>query len=95
MAVHLLETAEESGVETASGQRAVVGSMATLRLPDLGAADWAGATKLHDWLLDAHQIEVPVLPLGGSLWVRLSAQVYNTAEDYQRLGAAVLQWQPG
>jgi isopenicillin-N epimerase len=70
----------------------MLGAMATVRLPDFGAADRTTAVTLHDWLLDAHRIEVPVLPLGGSLWVRLSAQVYNVIEDYERLGEAIVQW---
>ncbi len=40
-------------------------------------------------LIDEHGIEVPVLALGGSLWVRISAQVYNEIEDYARLAQAV------
>jgi isopenicillin-N epimerase len=72
----------------------MLGAMATVRLPEFGPADRTTAVKLHDWLLDAHRIEVPVLLLSGSLWVRLSAPVYNGIEDYQRLGEAIAQWPP-
>jgi hypothetical protein len=72
----------------------MLGAMATVRLPEFGPADRTTAVKLHDWLLDAHRIEGPVLLLSGSLWVRLSAPVYNGIEDYQRLGEAIAQWPP-
>ncbi len=47
------------------------------------------AARLHDRLIDEHAIEVPVLARDASLWVRISAQVYNEFEDYARLAQAV------
>jgi hypothetical protein len=32
---------------------------------------------------------VPVWALGGALWLRISAQIYNEPADYRRLGDAV------
>ena len=36
-------------------------------------------------VLREHGIEVPVLPIDGKLWVRISAQVYNELPDYEAL----------
>ena len=47
------------------------------------------AARLHDRLIDEHAIEVPVFALDGSLWVRVSAQVYNQIGDYARLAEAL------
>jgi len=72
----------------AGSPAAMRGAMATLRLPLPGSTP-EDAARLHDRLIDEHAIEVPVLALGGSLWVRISAQVYNEIEDYARLAQAV------
>lgn len=69
--------------------RAMLGSMATLRLPFGTDATPADATRLHDRLIDDFAVEVPVSALGGRLWLRISAQIYNVPEDYRRLDAAV------
>lgn len=34
-------------------------------------------------------LQVPVACMDGRLWVRLSAQAYNTMQDYARLGDAI------
>lgn len=36
-----------------------------------------------------HQIEVPIKCIGGCLYARISAHVYNTPEDYERLASAI------
>ena len=72
----------------AGAPAAMRGAMATVRLPLSGTTP-EDAARLHDRLIDEHGIEVPVLALGGSLWVRISAQVYNEIEDYARLAQAV------
>ncbi|KAJ9521145.1 hypothetical protein QJQ45_022843 [Haematococcus lacustris] len=62
--------------------------MLAVRLPPLPAypaASTSSAGELHDMLRQQHGIEVPVVRWEGSLWVRLSAQIYNTPHDYQRL----------
>jgi isopenicillin-N epimerase len=67
----------------------MVGSMATVALPEGFPAEPPplGLDPLQDRLLFEHQIEVPVIP-----WprpprrhVRVSAQLYNTDGEYQRL----------
>jgi selenocysteine lyase/cysteine desulfurase len=45
--------------------------------------------SLHDRLHDDYGIEVPISSWDGALWVRISAQIYNTMADYQRLADAV------
>jgi hypothetical protein len=36
-------------------------------------------------LLKEHRIDVVIVAFSGSLWVRISAQAYNTLSDYQLL----------
>jgi isopenicillin-N epimerase len=67
------------------------GTMATVRLPlGVEAATPADALAVHDRLIDEYGVEIPVTALGDRLWARLSAQIYNEPEDYERLGRAVL-----
>ena len=53
-------------------------------------------SKYHDALQDAligkHGIQVPIWGLAGKSerFVRISAQVYNTMEQYERLAGALL-----
>src|SRR5690606_36669992 len=80
------------GTETAAAP-AVLGAMAAIRLPDraqpAGPAARGDAERVHDALFDRHRIEVPIFAIGGRLWLRISAAVYNGIEDYQRLAAAL------
>mgnify|MGYP006199760801 CR=1 FL=1 len=71
----------------------MLGSMAALPLPD-GSSTTAASLygdPLQDALLDRFRIEVPVVP-----WphppkrlIRISAQVYNEVEDYEKLAEAL------
>jgi isopenicillin-N epimerase len=81
------------GVETDCPEE-MVGSMATVRLPD-GFPERPepplSVDPLHLRLFDEHRIEVPIVP-----WpkppgrhVRVSAQLYNTHAEYQALGDAL------
>jgi isopenicillin-N epimerase len=73
---------------------AMLGSMVAVPLPD-GNADEAPSLygdPLQDRLLYEHGIEVPIVP-----WphtpkrvLRVSAQLYNVFEDYEKLAAALL-----
>ena len=68
----------------------MVGCMVTVPLPErLGAGDAANAQRLRDALFERHAIEVPVIARGGTLWARVSLQVYNDAADVERLADAV------
>jgi isopenicillin-N epimerase len=67
----------------------MIGAMAVIRLPDRAAATVATAKALNRDLWERHRIEVPVIAIGPSLWVRISAQIYNESMDYERLAAAL------
>lgn len=65
----------------------MLGSLATLPLPDGEALD------LYNRLWQECQIEVPIIPFpkAPQRLVRISAQLYNTIEEYQALGEALLK----
>ncbi|ETV84478.1 hypothetical protein H257_03675 [Aphanomyces astaci] len=42
-----------------------------------------------DILLDYYQLATKVIPIEGSLYVRISAQIYNERADFERLGVAI------
>jgi isopenicillin-N epimerase len=65
----------------------MAGAMRLVQLPaELSDAD---ARALERRLLHDHQIVVPVTYHDGWRWLRLSAQLYNTISDYERLAAAL------
>jgi isopenicillin-N epimerase len=69
----------------------MLGSMAAIHIPALeSTAPWTGFDRpdIQSALLDRFGIEVPVIPWRGI--VRISAQLYNEGEEYERLGAALV-----
>jgi isopenicillin-N epimerase len=74
----------------AGAPAAMLGAMATVRLPGNRPATIEAARTLHDRLWRDSRIEVPVFPLSGALWIRISAQIYNERADYERLANAVV-----
>lgn len=71
---------------------ALLGSMVTLPLPPgPGPEDPSRLEPLQDQLFYEHGIEVPVFRFGSEdrRWLRVTAQAYNTAADYDRLAAAL------
>jgi isopenicillin-N epimerase len=74
----------------------MIGSLAAVPLPDMTAADIAGISNgldpLRERLLREHGIEVPVFPWPAppKRWLRVSAQLYNSLPQYEKL-ARVLQ----
>jgi isopenicillin-N epimerase len=66
-----------------------VGTMVTLPVPASLGSDGEAALRVRDALLFEDQIEVQVHAAHGRVWVRISAQVYNTPDEYTRLGDAV------
>jgi isopenicillin-N epimerase len=66
-----------------------VGTMVTLRVPVPLGATREDAMRLRDALLFEDKIELQVHAGQGQIWVRISAQVYNTIDQYERLGEAV------
>jgi isopenicillin-N epimerase len=76
-----------------AGPSPMHGSMMAIRLPDCrqnGRATRETARELQSEFMDRHRIAVAIMPIDGALWARISAQVYNTAEDYERLIKAAL-----
>lgn len=73
---------------------AMLGSMASVPLPDSSAppAGWRELDPLQRYLREEHRIEVPVMawPAHPKRLLRISAQAYNTLDQYQRLAEAVL-----
>ena len=61
----------------------MLGAMAAVPLPD------CDADALQDRLLFEHHIEVPLMPWPKPL-LRISAQLYNVFEDYEKLAEALL-----
>ncbi|KAI8473176.1 MAG: PLP-dependent transferase [Monoraphidium minutum] len=53
-----------------------------------------GAQRLQRHLRAAWRVEVPVACVEGRLWCRVSAQVYNTLPQYEKLAEAVAQLRP-
>ncbi len=69
-----------------SGPDQMFGAMATFVLPRLVAPTFENAVRIHDLLLQQHAIEVPLIPFGDRLWMRLSVHAYNDVSDYAGLG---------
>jgi isopenicillin-N epimerase len=74
----------------------MIGSLAALSLPDGSPEPPTSALyadPLQEALLRTHRIEVPIVPWPAppKRLVRISAQLYNRPEHYERLGAALRQ----
>lgn len=67
----------------------MVGCMASLPLPERAGSAREQATAMRTALLYEDGIEAPIHAWRGRLWTRLSAQVYNEAADFERLGDAI------
>jgi isopenicillin-N epimerase len=62
----------------------MTGSIRAVRIPNTESASPEEAAALHGYLASEHNIEVLVHAHKG-LWLRVSAQIYNELEDYDRL----------
>ena len=80
--------AQRWGTETGA-PAAMAGAMATVRLPGGLPGTPAGAQAVHDGLWQKYHIEVPIMALNETLWVRISAQIYNDLDDYERLATSL------
>ncbi|UUX50128.1 aminotransferase class V-fold PLP-dependent enzyme [Nisaea acidiphila] len=67
----------------------LTGHMAMVRLPDGFGSTREDAEALRDRLIDEFRVQIPINPLTGTLWCRLSAQIYNELTDYERLAEAI------
>lgn len=80
--------------EGAPAPETMLGSLAALLLPpDLRGSVSPGRVTdpLQDTLLEEFQIEVPVFPwIDPARVLRVSAQVYNTLDEYKRLADALV-----
>lgn len=63
----------------------MTGSILTLRLPRQLPACPDEAVALTRAVWKEHRIEVPMVPFGDRMWLRISAQVYNELDDYRAL----------
>lgn len=84
----------ESLGTTAIAPESMIGSFASVRVPDQARAAAGNAfepEELGSRLFREHHIEVPVIvfPEAPRRLVRVSAQVYNTMGDYERLARAL------
>ena len=70
----------------------MIGSLAAIPLPALGGQVPRRRDPLHLALFERFAIEVPVMrwPGGTGRALRVSAQLYNTADDYERLATALV-----
>ena len=67
----------------------MIGSLVSFPFPgDVSRFD--DPVQLHDYLYDEHHIEIPIFDFGGQWLIRTSSQVYNTPDQYERLGEVVL-----
>jgi len=74
---------------TVPGGDGLTASMRLIQLPEpLGEFD---AREIERGLLDEYKVVVPITYHGGWQWVRVSAQLYNTIGDYERLAAALVK----
>ncbi|HYD29708.1 MAG TPA: aminotransferase class V-fold PLP-dependent enzyme [Azospirillaceae bacterium] len=67
-----------------------VGAMLLVPLPGRIPATEEAKRALEGALWRRHRIHAAFMLLEGRLWLRVSAQVYNTADDFARLAATVL-----
>lgn len=75
-----------------STPREMIGAMATVRLPK-GLSEESDLKRVQ-MALFGRSIEVPVFARAGSLWTRVSAQVYNDRADIETLADAVTALAP-
>jgi isopenicillin-N epimerase len=86
-AQHLLARAWE--VEPISPRDgSMLGSMCAVPLPER-ARRFESKEALQARIRDEHRIEAPVTECGDRWFIRASCQVYNTADEYERLAGAV------
>ena len=69
----------------------MLGALASVPLPDAARAPAPARDTLQDALFARHRIEVPVMawPAAPRRLIRVSAQLYNTPEQYDRLATAL------
>lgn len=74
---------------TLGAPESMIGTMATIPLPERAGDTPEAAARLRDALLFEERIEIQIHAWRGRLWVRVSAQVYNDLDDFLRLAEAI------
>jgi isopenicillin-N epimerase len=69
---------------------ALIGTMATVMLPEALGSTATDAATVRDALLFGDRIEVQIHAFRGRLYARVCGQVYNELADIERLADAVL-----
>jgi isopenicillin-N epimerase len=69
-----------------------IGSMVTVLTPERCGTTNADASRLRDYLLFEHNIEVHVHARVDRVWIRFCAQAYTEMTDVEKLGAAVARY---
>jgi isopenicillin-N epimerase len=69
----------------------LIGTMATVTMPERVGRTADDALRVRDRLLFEHRVEVQLHAWQDRLYVRISAQIYNTMDDIDRLADAVLR----
>ena len=69
--------------------RDMTGCLVSVPLPERAGSSAQEAFALQHALLYQDRIEIPILPVNGRLYARISAQVYNEMSDIERLGQAL------
>jgi isopenicillin-N epimerase len=75
----------EAWGSTIAAAPAYSAAMASVWLPGTQGADRAAARLFGRHLTEQHDITANVMALDGSLWLRVSAQIYNEIDDYRLL----------
>jgi isopenicillin-N epimerase len=79
------EMLREAWGSTIAAAPAYSAAMASVWLPGTQGADRAAARLFGRHLTEQHDITANVMALDGSLWLRVSAQIYNEIDDYRLL----------
>ncbi|MHC5008762.1 MAG: aminotransferase class V-fold PLP-dependent enzyme [Planctomycetota bacterium] len=69
----------------------LLGSMVTVALPPQAPQRFETTEALQARLYEKHRIEIPVIEWDRKWWIRASAQVYNTPDQYELLADAVTE----
>ncbi len=84
---HLTRAWEVEPISPADGS--MLGSMATVRIPESARERFGSADRLRHHLSREHRIEVPIIEWNETWWIRVSCQIYVTAGDIERLARIV------
>ncbi|MBI5594856.1 MAG: aminotransferase class V-fold PLP-dependent enzyme [Elusimicrobia bacterium] len=80
--------AEKTGFSI-PGPRSMYAAMVPVVLPRRWGSGRPGAERVHA-ALQKRKVEVPVFPVGGELYLRMSAQAYNDLDDFKALARVLL-----